>query len=227
MKSLYASCIFLLVIAFVAGCKPKDGDNVDLDPNNQQWYDFMSSKNGSYWRYGSRDGILWTRHARQMDTMMLGKKYRYYERRDDGSSGYDPEYFGKNNNLYLTLIDLDGSRSNYVDYVYYRDSAKKSDAFTNTGQVNSPLGTVNIKIESYVADDNLTLTYGANTYTKVLHVHSNITGSVALLQNVSIGTLDIWFRKGLGIIREEADIDILGQYQQHYIDSLIDYHIEP
>lgn len=215
-------------MVLAAACKKKEGDNVNLDPNKQVWYDFMSSKTGSYWRYASRDGMLWNRHAREKDTMMLGKKYRYYERKDDASSGFDPEYFGKNEDRYLTLIDLDGSRSNYIDYVYWRDGAKKGISYSNTGQVNSPVGKVDILIESYVAADDLTFTHGNNVFNNVIHAHSDITGSAGLLlPNIKIGTLDVWFVKGIGIIREEANIDILGQYKQRHIDSLIEYRIEP
>lgn len=218
----------LALTVLLIACKKKDGDNVNLDPSNQQWYDFMSSQNGSYWRYASRDGLLWNRYAREMDTMVLGKKYRYYERKDDASGGYDPEYFGKNNSLYLTLIDLDGSRSNYIDYVYWRDGAKKGDTYRNTGDVNSPVGKVQIEIETYVADDNLTLTHGNLVFQNVIHAHSDIKGTAGiLLPNVKVGTLDVWFVKGIGIIREEANIDIMGQYKQRHIDSLIEYKIVP
>lgn len=227
MKQIIYPATAMLLIFLAIGCKKKQGDNVNLDPGKQEWYDFMSSKTGSYWRYAAPDGTFWTRHAREKDTMMLNKKYRYYERRDDGSSGYDPEYFGKNNSFYLTLIDLDGSRSNYIDYIYYKDSAVVTNAFTNTGEVNSPIGKVNITIESHVAEDNLTLNYGNNIFTNVLHVHSNILGSAGLIKNLKVGELDIWFKKGIGIIREQADINIMGQYRKNYMDSLIDYHIAP
>lgn len=228
MKNNYLFIVAIIFIVFVAACKKKDGDNVNLDPNKQEWYDFMSSKTGSYWRYASRDGSLWNRHAREMDTMLLGKKYRYYERKDDASSGYDPEYFGKNNSLYLTLIDLDGSRSNYIDYVYWRDSAKKGDAYSNTGDVNSPVGKVHIEINTYVAEDNLTMTHGNLVFQHVTHAHSDIKGTAGiLLPNVKVGTLDVWFVKGIGIIREEANINILGQYKNQYMDSLIEYKIVP
>ena len=207
-------------------CKKPVGDNQNLDPNNQKWYDFMSSKTGSWWKYGSRDGVSWERQARDRDTTMLGKRYRYYERRDDTSGSFEGEFFGKNNNFYLTLIDLDGNGT-FIDYVYWKDSSTTGAAYTNTGQVSSVIGNVDVLVETNVAEDGLTMTFAGHTYSPVKHAHSEIFASATLVPKTHVGTLDIWFIKGLGIIKESADINILGQYTQQHTDSLIDYHIEP
>jgi hypothetical protein len=219
--------VLVAAIALAAGssCK-KTGVNQNLNPDNQKPVDFMSTKNGSYWKYGTRDGVLYTRHARDMDTMKNGLKFSYYEREDDITGTISPEYFGKNGAYHFTLIDLDGSRTSYLEYAFWKDSAKKGDTWNNVGSVTHELaGKVDLLVESTQSDDGLTLTFGGNTFTNVVHVHSDIKAINPI--SLRVGTFDIWFVKGLGVIREEANIDIAGFYTQTHTDSLLSYHIEP
>ena len=183
----------------------------------------MSTKLGSSWSYGSKSGVDYTRYARDKDTQKIGLTFSYYEHLDTSNS-LIPEYFGKNNSYYFTLIDLNGSESNYMPYAYWKDSAIKGSTWNNTGSVSYPgLGSVSILIESTEVDDNVTLYHTDSTYKNLIHVHSGIKATVS---NLEVGTLDIWFRKGLGVVRQEADINILGAYTLQYADSLLRYHIE-
>lgn len=222
MRNLIIAVLACVAIVMVSSCK-KSGVNQNLDPNAQKDYDFMSTKSGSYWKYGSRSGVTYTRYARGKDTVKNGLKYSYFERIDTAAHLL-PEYFGKNNQYYITLIDLDGAETTYLPYVFWKDSAKTGDSWDNTGQVYHPLaGNVDALIESDQSEDGLSMTIGSKTYTNVVHVHSDI--KVTLL-STRIGTMDIWFVKGLGVLREEFNIDIFGAYTQSHTDSLIDYHIE-
>ncbi|MEO6831111.1 MAG: hypothetical protein ABI378_02580 [Chitinophagaceae bacterium] len=184
----------------------------------------MSIKLGSSWNYGAKSGVEYTRFARDKDTLKDGLTFSYFERLDT-SNNLIPEYFGKNSGYYFTLIDLDGSETNYLPYAFWKDSASKGTSWNNTGSVSYPsLGKVPILIESTEVDDNVTLYHTDSTYKNLIHVHSNIK---ATLSNLRVGTLDIWFRKGLGVVRQEADISILGAFKLQYTDSLLHYHIEP
>jgi hypothetical protein len=214
-----------VLIAALASCRKKDGINQNLNPDNQKPYDFMSTKEGSFWKYGSRDGVPYTRYARNKDTIKNSLKYSYYEQRQDTTSGFTPEYFGKNGVLYITLIDLDGSRENYMEYVFWKQDAKQGDAWTNTGSVYYPgLGTVGLFTSSNEAEEGIDMKIDTTTYHNVVHVHSDIKGGAF---NFKVGTLDFWFVKNLGIIREEAHINVLNAYSLDHTDSLISYHIEP
>lgn len=218
--------LWTLVIGLLglSSCK-KEGVNQGLDSNNQKKYDFMSTKGGSYWHYGSREGVRYKRFAREKDTVKNGLTYSYYERQEDTGSGHlTPEYFGKNGQYYITLLDLDGNETNYLEYVFWKEGAKKGDSWQNTGSVNHPsVGSVNLYTTSSEIEDNTSLLLGAQTYTGVVHVHSDIR-TVTL--NTKIGTMDMWFVKDIGVLREEAHINILGAYKYDHIDSLIGYHIE-
>jgi len=220
-RSLFLAAVLLLIMA---SCK-KQGINQNLDPNNQKPYDFMSTKSGSYWRYGSREGVPYTRYARNMDTVKNGLKYSYYEQQEDTVGGFTPEYFGKNGPLYITLIDLDGNKDNYMEYVFWKEDAVQGDSWTNTGSASYPgLGNVSLLTSSNETEAGITMKIDTATYTNVVHVHSDIKGGAF---NFKVGTLDFWFVKNLGVIREEAHINVLNAYKLDHTDSLISYHIVP
>ena len=84
----------LITALLAAGACKKEGVNTNLDPKDQKDVDFMSTKSGTYWKYGSRDGVNYTRYARGKDTVRNGKTFSYYERQDTGGNLL-PEYFGK------------------------------------------------------------------------------------------------------------------------------------
>lgn len=214
-----------IVFLGLLACNKKDGENQHLNPDDQTAFDLMSVKEGSTWRYGGRDGVTYTRYARGKDTIKLDARYSYYERKDDNAGSFDPEYFGKNKDAYLTLVDVDGNQDNYLNYLFWKDGATVGTSWDNTGKVNAPtIGRVNVLVESYVAEDNLIMTLSSQTFTRVVHVHSDLKGGPF---NTRLGNLDIWLVKGIGILREEVHIDVLGQYQLDHTDSLLDYHIVP
>ena len=214
-----------MLLLLGSACKKPDGVNQNLNPDNQRPVDFMSTKSGSYWRYGARDGKSYTRYAREKDTMKNNLKYSYYESQDDSSGALTPEYFGKNGVYHITLFDLDGAQTSYLEYAFWKDSARKGDTWTNTGQVFYQLvGNVEVVIESTQSEDGLTMTVGSNTFSNVVYV---LIDAKATLLNLKVATFDIWFVKGIGVIREEANVDIAsGAFTQNHIDSLLSYHIE-
>lgn len=213
----------LLTGVLAAGSCKKEGVNQNLDPKNQTQVDFMPTKAGSYWKYGSRDGVNYTRYARGRDTVRNGKTFSYYERQDAGGNLL-PEYFGKNSGYYVMLVDLDGSKSNYLEYVFWKDSSRLNDQWNNTGEVSEPtFGKIAVLIESKEVENGLTMSWGGNTYENVVHVHSD--GKVTAL-NLKVATFDFWFVRGMGVVRQETNIDIAGLYKISHTDSLIDHHIE-
>lgn len=219
-----AGIFVLLLIAFSA-CK-KTGVNQNLNPDDQKPVDFMSTKKGSYWRYGTAEGEHYTRYATERDSVVNGLTYSYYERKDDTTGSLSSEFFGKNGIYHLTLVDMDVSGGgSYLEYAFWKDSAVKGDSWNNVGTFNTPVvKNIQVLLESYQTDDHMTMSWGGNTFTDVVHVHSD---AKATGLNMKIGTLDIWFVKGLGVIREEANIDVSGFYTKSFTDSLLSYHIEP
>lgn len=221
--------VFFAALFCLSACT-KHGINENLNADNQKPYDFMSTKNGSYWHYGSREGISYKRFARDKDSVKNGLTFSYYERQEDTGAGLlTPEYFGKNGTYYVMLLDLENNGSvpppdnKYLEYVFWMEDAKQGATWQNTGTVYHPtVGDVKLYTSSKELEDNATLQLGNTTYTGVVHVHSDIR-TVTL--NTRIGTLDTWFIKDVGVLKEEAHINILGAYVQDHTDSLIDYQI--
>jgi len=222
----YLAFAALLTAASLASCK-KEGINEDLDPTTQQTFDFMSTKAGSEWQFASRDGITYTRYARGRDTVRNGLTYAYFERLQHPAPTplkYQPEYFGKNNGRYITLLDVYGDGNTILEYVYWLDSAKNGDKWTNTGNIDVPtLGNTSVLTESEQVESGLTLSWNGQTFKDVIHVQSELKGSAF---NIYVGQVDMWFTREVGIIRQQADINILnGFYTRFFCDSLVGYTI--
>lgn len=212
----------------VTGCKKIQGDNQGLIAANQQANDFMSTKKGSYWTYGSPDGTVFTRTATGKDSVKLGLSYSYYERKQVGADSTFPDYFGKNEIKYITLVDLDGNKTNYVNFILIEDSAKVGDNWNSTETITYSGANINVAIQSSVQSTGGTLVFGSTTYNNVVKVHSDLKAKLTFSPAyTNCGSLNIWFVKGIGIIKEDADISILGFFSKQYNDSLLTYHIEP
>jgi hypothetical protein len=222
-RAVLLPIIFALLasVAGISACRKK-GLNQGLDPNDQKPFDFMSAKVGTYWHYGSRDGANFKRFAKDKDTVKNTLTYKYYERQEDNGAGLTPEYYGKNGTKYITLLDLDGSQDNYLEYVFWLEGAKKGDSWQNTGVFKSSSGNASMYTNSNEVEDNMTIQIDTNIYTNVIHVHSDVR-TVTL--NSRIGTIDMFFKKGLGVIKEEAHINAFGLFTYDHTDSLIDYHL--
>ncbi len=219
--------LFSVFSCFVA-CKKIQGDNQGLIAANQQANDFMSTKKGSYWTYGAPDGTVFTRTATGKDSIKLGLTYSYYERKQVGADSTFPDYFGKNSIKYITLVDLTGDKTQYVNFILIEDSAKVGDNWNSTETINYSGANINVAIQSSVQSVGGTLVFGSTTYTNVVQVHSDLKAKLTLSPAyTNCGSLNIWFVKGIGIIKEDADISILGFFSKQYNDSLLSYHIEP
>jgi len=225
MKKTVFLCLSLCTIA--TACKKKDGANQNLDPNKQEASNYMSTKPGSWWLFGARNGDVTKRMATGLDSTKNGLLFSYFEKTDTNTHYITKEYFGKNEEKYVSLFDIDGSQTNYVTLVFLMDSVKTGSYWTNTQDYKYGAFKTNLYVESTVEFVNGTLTLGNKTYTDVTKVHNNLQGKLATSPTYSsVGRLDIWFAKGIGIIMEDMDINVLSLVTKQHTDSLLDYHIE-
>ncbi|HTN16722.1 MAG TPA: hypothetical protein VL092_03510 [Chitinophagaceae bacterium] len=231
MKQLFVPlwCL-LLVSTLFCGCK-KDGDNQNLNNKDTKTYDFMSTKKGSWWLYKADDGSVFYRYATGQDSLVAGLTFSYYYRIDTTSTMKEqtPEYFGKNKDLYTSLIDLDGKQKDYITFIILKDNWHVGQTWDNAERKKISGFNVDMYIESEVKSVNEVLVYEGKTYDSVIHVYSELKAKLVVMPTYTrCGTLEVWFRKGTGIIREKGDIDVMsGLVKKNYGDYLIDYHIEP
>lgn len=223
VAGLNALSVGLFCIVAFSQCK-KDGVNQHLDPSKQTANDYMSTKGGSWWLYGTADGKVYKRKATGKDTMKNGLKFSYYESVDTNSQFITPEYFGKNNNYYVTLFDLDGGQTDYMTVVIMQDSAVTGSSWSNTETYKS---NYDLLVESDVVSAGGTLTVNGKTYNDVSEVFSHLKAKPKTIPTyIDCGTINVWFAKGVGLLKQDVNISVLGIYALQHQDSLMDYHIE-
>lgn len=222
LKSFFALSLFCML---QCSCRKK-GDNEKLEGQNKP--SFMSSKAGSWWMYGSNEATVTKRVATGMDSMMMGLQFDYYEKTDTNTQYVTAEYFAVNGDNYLMLLDLDGSQTHYMNVIINKDNAVVGETWTNTGSIQYSGINFTLKTEGEVIETGGTMTINGVTYTDVTTTKNKLKGKPSISPSfVNCGSVTMSFAKGVGIIKSDFDISILGYYNRQYQDSLIDYHIEP
>lgn len=206
----------------------KKGDNEKLDENNTPVTDYMSTKQGSWWLYGSNDGTVTRRVATGRDSLKEGKMYNYYENTDTATQYFKAEYFGKNGDKFLTLADLDGSGTYYMAVVVHKDNAALGDTWENTGSITYGGMAFSLLAEGEVTGVGQTMTINGHTYTDVVVVNNKLKAKPSISPlYTNCGTAKAWFKKGVGIIKADYDIHLSTFFNKQYTDSLLDYHFVP
>ncbi len=217
---------FLSMITVWASCTKK-GDNTKLQDENEPVSEFMPTTPGSWWMYASNEGDVTIRRATGRDSVKEDRTYSYFETTDTVSAYVTPEYFGKNGDLYIMLIDVDGSQENYYTVVVQKENAEVGNTWSNTGSITYAGNKFNLLTEGEVVSTGGTLTINGKTYTDVVEIKNKLKAKHVLMPNyVSCGTAVMWFSKGVGIVKTIFDISIMDVYKRKYTDSLLDYHIE-
>ena len=211
----------------MAACKKK-GDNQNLEDTNTPVSDYMSTKAGSWWLYSTDDGHYVKRVATGKDSLKMDLVFNYYEATDSSTGHVTPEYFGKNGDKYLMLIDIDGNETNYLQAIIQKDNAQVGDTWTNTASVSYSGISFDLLTEGEVISVNGTLMLNGHLYSQVTEVKNTLKGKLSSTPvYTNCGTVTMWFVKGIGVLRSNFDINILSFYQKHYEHSLVDYHIAP
>jgi len=221
----------IVVAALLAGMVScKKGDNEKLENENTPVAGFMSARQGSWWLYASNENTVVRRVATGRDSVKMGLSYNYYEATDTTSQYVTPEYFARNGDKFLMLVDLDGSQTNYMNVVVHKDNPQLGDTWSNTGSISYSGMSFDLLAEGEITGVQGTLTINGHTYTDVVEITNTLKAKPQIPPTpvyVNCGTARMWFQKGIGLIKSEFDISIASFYSRHYTDSLLDYHIEP
>lgn len=226
MKFLSGLLTLSFITCLLYSCKK--GDNEKLNENNDTVSDFMATTTGSWWLYGSNDGSITRRVATGKDSMKLDRMYNYYENTDTMTQYFKPEYFGKNNDKFLMLVDLDGSATNYMNVVVMKDNPQLGETWSNTGNISYTGMTFNLLAEGEVTGVGQTMVINGHTYTDVVEINNKLKAKQNLMPTwVNCGTAKAWFKKGVGIIKADYDVHISSFFSTQYTDSLLDYYVAP
>ncbi|HRO44075.1 MAG TPA: hypothetical protein PL009_14665 [Flavipsychrobacter sp.] len=231
MKQLY--CGFLLVLLAFSSCKKEVGENQKLDPKNQKKYDLMTNKTGSWWLYGGSDSTVSVMTATGRDSTIKGLFFSYYERVDTTSAERNimPEFFGKNTSRYVTLVDLDGTYTQFITVIFFKEDVPIGEKWTNIDNLDYLGLKFDVKVESRLVEMAGNMAINGKIYTDVKKIHHEFWGRIDLgipSDYTDIGFMDVWFVKGIGIIKKDLNVTIAaGNFSKVYRDSLLDYYFVP
>lgn len=226
---LKISCFLFTSLLIFSSCKKKIGDNEKLNEPNAPVSGYMATTSGSWWKYASRDGnTLITRNATGRDSLKNGSVFNYYETIDENTQAITPEYFAKKANSYVTLIDMDGSQNHYLMAIVQTENPEIGDEWSNTGSLSFSGIQVDALIEGKVIGTNQMVTINGQNYSNVVEVHNKLKAKAGILPYTDCGTIKMWFSKGIGVIKTDFNINIMGGlFTKQYADSLVSFHLEP
>lgn len=229
-KILFAASIAIIAFTTISSCKK--GDNEKLEGPNESVKELMSTKEGSYWLYSSNEGTVTRRYATGRDTTMLGNTFDFYEKTDTVTKYVTPEFFGKNGDNYLMLVDMEGSMTEYMNVIVSKTIPKPGDEWTNTADKTYSSIPFKLKTDGKIVSTGGSIELNGVTYNNVVEAENKlgvkVTGQPTY---TNCGKIKMWFVEGIGNIKTEFDIDIkllsMSVYKRYYVESLIEYHIEP
>lgn len=217
--------VFILLI--LASCKKREGDNEKLDDEkNESVKEIMPTTFGSWWIYGSTEGNVVKRQATNKDSIKMGVLYNYYESVDTNTGYVTPEYYAKNELFYLRLLELDSTQTNYIPTIVFKDSALVGESWTNTGTVGFGIINVDVLIEGEVVEIIDKMTMSGFEFENVVKTTNKLKAKFGPTPWTDCGEIEMWFCKGVGIIKSHFDIQIPMMYNRTLTDSLLNYHIE-
>src|SRR5690606_8081756 len=192
---------------------------------DQKKYDLMTDRPGSWWMYGGSDSTVTILSATGRDSTIKDLFFSYYERVDTTSAEKNimPEFFGKNADRYIFLQDLDGSFTKWIIVVFYKDGMLKDEKWINIDEVDYMGLKFEIKVESAIKETDGVMTLNSGTFTDVIKIHHDFLGRVNISgfdsEYTELGYLDVWFVKGIGIIKKDLNIAIsAGGFSKQYRD---------
>lgn len=225
------SLLALSISLIFGSCTKKGvGDNQTLDPDkNTTVTEYMSTNPGSWWLFKLEENNTIKETARKPTgnkATIDGFEYDLYHSIDSSTMYVTNEYFAKNEDFYLTLIDLDGSQTNYVRAIVYKDNGKIGDTWTSTHQMTYSGMNIDIEITTSISGINDTRALNGKSYDSVFVTSSTMRAKSGLIPWTNCGNVEMWFRRGIGILKTDFNMSILNLYNRQTKVELLDYHIE-
>lgn len=217
--------IALSLFVCLASCRKK-GDNEKLTGENQNAPELMPTDSGSWWLMKDNNGEITITTATGRDSFIENNTYEYYEMRDTGTGAITPYFYAKNDGYYLSLPDITG-QGDFIPTIICTVNPKVGDTWTNTSLIHYSGIPVSIKSNGKVVTTTGSLTINGHTYQNVVETENDLKAKPSFSPVwMDAGTLTIYFVSGIGIIKNDLDVDVSGVFQTYVSDELLDYHIE-
>lgn len=225
MKKIFPIALAISAIFFFNACKDK-GDNNPDNPNNQGVGNYLPTAVGNWWLYRASDGTIFRRYYTGRDTMVDNFNYNLFEQIDTNSGTILKEYYARFEGNYYTLLKIDNSGNSLVKAIVLNGDPKVGDNWTNTGSFTYGGINIPVKIEGSVTSISGVDTINGNVITDIIEVSSILYGKLLPTHYTNCGTIKMRFKKELGIIGEEYNIDVSGFFSKYYSNELINYHLQ-
>jgi hypothetical protein len=232
MKNASYAFVLVLTLFLMSSCKKKNPERV-TDNSKRQVMDAFSTNKGTWWLFNAEDGAVFYRYATGETGGIKGLTMEYYYRIDTTSDEKEhiPEYYGKFEGKYLSMIDLDGGAKDYINFVYLKENYHTGMEWYNEEKEKIQGWNVVMGIDSKIVNDNETLVINGKIYDSVVHIFNNLKARLTVMPAmVDCGDLEVWYKKGIGLIKNKGNIRIAPAgavlVEKVYGDQLLDYHIE-
>lgn len=220
------SFIFLGIFFLFSSCEKK-GDNEKLTGKNQTADQLIPTDSGSWWLIKASDNTISITTATGRDTFIEGNTYDYFEMKDTATGDITPYFYAKNGNYYLTLINLLEDSNKYIPAIICTVDEKSGDTWENTSQMQYSGMTIDIKTDGKVLSTTESLTLNGHTYQNVIKTNNNLKAKLhATPVWLDCGSFTMYFAPGIGVLKQDLNLSILGFFQKQISNYVLDYHIE-
>lgn len=217
----------ILIILGLFSCKKIKGDNQNLEDQNQSIEGLMSTNPLSFWEYETNEGDHFIRVPKGTQQIINNRKWDLYESTDQNTQWVTPEYFARNGDKLLMLLDLDGSQENYLEVIAFKENPSVGESFTNSHELKFGIMNVHAVIESSIYQVNATVEYQGSTIEEVVIVKNKLKAKTPLTPYIDCGDAFLYFKEGIGPLKLDINLSIMSFYNRTYSDQLIHYEVIP
>lgn len=213
------------ILSLFFSCKKIKGDNQNLEENNQTIEGLMSVNPESFWEYETNEGDHFIRVPKGTKQTVNNREWDYYESTDQSTHWVTPEYFAKNGDKLLMLLDLDGSQSNYLEVIAFKENPSVGETFTNSHELKFGIMNVQAVIESSIYQVNAVVEYQGTTIEDVVIIKNKLKAKTALTPYIDCGDAFLYFKEGIGPLKLDINLSIMSFYNRSYSDHIVNYEI--
>lgn len=226
-KNIQLCTLGFLSICFLFFSCTKEGDNQKLQGQNQTADKLIPTDSGSWWLVKASDSTVSLITATGRDSFIEGNTYDYFEMKDTVNGAVSPYFYAKNGNYYLTLISLLSDSNEYIPAIICTATKKVGDSWENSSQMVYSGMTIDIKTEGEVISTTESLTLNGHSYQNVIKTKNTLKAKLHTVPIwVDCGDFTMYFAPGVGVIKQDLNISILGYFQKQISNYVLDYHIE-
>jgi hypothetical protein len=221
--SKVASIFALTAVGFFVSCKEKD----PISPINEGVGEYMPTDTANWWLYEANDGTVFKRYYTGRDTVIDGFNFNYFEQQNVNNGVIEKEFFARFEGNYYTLLKINDEGTAYVKSKVLNADPKVGDTWSDDGEFTYNNITFNAKVEGEVISVSDTATVNGVLLNDVIRVRSKLSARLPLSTWMDCGTVEMKFKKGVGLLGEYYDFHVGTYVDKTYQNWMLEYYIAP